>query len=117
MDAGKLRHRVALQYQAQSQDADTGEITVSWQTLATVWAAIEPLSTREFIQSQAVQSEVTTRITIRKRNDVTAACRAVHMVNGVAGKVYNILGALADPVSGLEYQTLPCSEGVNQGGA
>ena len=72
---------------------------------------------REFLQSQAVQSEVTTRITIRRRSDITAAWRAVHMVNGVLGKIYNITGILADPVSGLEYQTLPCSDGVNQGGA
>jgi len=72
---------------------------------------------REFLQSQSVQSEVTTRITIRRRNDVTAAWRAVHMVNGIEGKIYNIKGILSDPISGLEYQTLPCAEGVNQGGS
>lgn len=31
------------------------------------------------------------------------------------GKVYNIAGVLPDNMSGLEYITLPVSEGVNDG--
>ena len=50
--AGKLRHRVQLQAPFQSQD-DSGDIINSWITQYTVWAAIEPLSGKEFIASAA----------------------------------------------------------------
>lgn len=108
--AGRLRHRVQLQSQVHTQNPTTGEITTSWQTQATVWAAVEPLSAREFIAAQSTQSEVTARITIRYLPGINAAWRVVHR-----GQVYNIHGVLVDKVSGLEYLTLPVSVGVNDG--
>jgi SPP1 family predicted phage head-tail adaptor len=116
--AGKLRHRVQLQqFVAQTdtsgnvlQDDQTGEVTKAWTTLATVWAAIEPLSAREFIQSAATQSEITARITIRYRAGLTADMRLVH-----GSTIYNPQGFLPDKESGLEYLTIPCSQGVNTG--
>ncbi len=115
LPAGKLRHRVALQSPSYTQDATSGEMVPSWTAEGTVSAAIEPVSAREFTAAQAVQSQIDTRITIRYRDDVSANWRALHMVNGVAGKVYNIHGALSDIDSGREYLTLPCSTGVNNG--
>lgn len=109
MEAGRLRHRVTLQSYTATRDPDTGDVIRDWEDVATVWAAIEPLSTREFIASAATQSKVTTRIIIRQRA-VDHTMRAVHN-----GRIYNIEGVLADPNSGLEYVTLACSEGVNDG--
>lgn len=111
MHAGRLRHRVSLQAQVETRDDETGAVIVAWQEFAKAWSAIEPLSAREFVASQAVQSEVVARITMRYRNDVTAKNRIVHN-----GRIYNIEGVLADKDSGLEYMTLPCSEGINEGG-
>lgn len=105
--AGRLRHWVTVQSPFYIQDPVTGDQVPAWIDFLTVWAAIEPLSAREFIASQAVQSKVTARITMRKRDDINATCRIVHN-----GKFYNIEGVLADPDSGLEYMTLPVSEGV-----
>ncbi|MCY1513286.1 putative phage head-tail adaptor [compost metagenome] len=109
--AGALRHKVTIQRQQQVQNPATGSPMYTW---VTVWdrvpASIEPLSARDFIAAQAVQSEVTARITIRHRAGVTASMRILHN-----GKVYNIRGVLADPDSGRAYLTLPCSEGVNDG--
>nr|WP_273544281.1 phage head closure protein [Luteimonas saliphila] len=102
-----MRHRIELQAPVTTQDPITGEMETTWQTYARVWAEIVPLSAREFIAASAEQSEVRGRITIRRRADVNASHRAVHR-----GMAYDILGVLADPVSGLEYQTLPVSEGV-----
>jgi SPP1 family predicted phage head-tail adaptor len=113
--SGRLRHQMELQEQVQAQDATTGVTTVTWSTVATVWAAIEPLSAREFVESAANQSQVSARVTIRYRAGVTAAMRLAHMVDGVAGRIYNIEGVLADKDSGMEYLTLPVSEGVNDG--
>lgn len=109
LDAGRLRHRVAIQERVQDQDSDTGDIVESWLTLATVWAAVEPLSGREFLAAAATQSLVTAKIIIRKRT-VDATMRVVHR-----GTIYNVAAVLADKDSGLEYLTLMCSEGPNVG--
>lgn len=110
MRAGKLRHRVKIQrFTTGAQDPLTGDITADWVDLATVWASVEPLSVREFIQSSAGQSQLTARITMRHR-DVQASDRILFR-----DKVYNVTGVLADPKSGLEYITCPCTEGVNDG--
>lgn len=111
LSAGRLRHRVELQEPVETQSS-TGSVSVVWVTRATVWAAIEPLSAREFIAAQSTQSQVNARIMIRRRSDVTDKWRVVHTVRGT---IYNIHGVLSDPDSGLEYQTLPVSTGVNNG--
>lgn len=123
MKSGKLRHRVRIeQYAPQRgtddeviQDETTGEIQRSWVPVATVWAAIEPISAREYIQSQATQSQVTARLTIRYRSGLDASMRLVHLVNDTPAKIYNPHAFLQDLDSGLEYMTIPCSEGVSQG--
>lgn len=109
LDSGKLRHRVSIERIVRTQDEDTGAITETWTEVAKVWAAIEPLSAREFVQSAAGQSEVTARITIRTR-EILATDRIAHR-----GVVYNIRGVLPDKDSGLEYITLPVGTGVNEG--
>ncbi|PKH20230.1 head-tail adaptor protein [Enterobacterales bacterium CwR94] len=110
MQAGKLRHWVTLQRPEKVQDPKTGAISNSWVIVDEMWADVVPLSAREFVAAQAVQSSVTTRITIRQRDDISSKCRIIH-----DGRVFNVEGVLADPKSGREYQTLPCSEGVNDG--
>ena len=123
--AGKLRHRILIEQYIALQDSNgealqdplTGEVMMDWTSLAEVWAAIEPLSAREFIAAQATQSKISARITIRHREDLDASMRLIHMRSGgVRGKVYNPAGFLADPMSGLEYLTIPCSEGVSTTG-
>lgn len=109
IEAGKLRHRVILQAFVSGRDSD-GVLTEQWTTVAEVWASVEPLSAREFVAAAATQARVTARIVIRYRPEVVPTMRILHR-----DKIYNIEGVLADKDSGLEYLTLPCSEGVNQG--
>jgi SPP1 family predicted phage head-tail adaptor len=75
-----------------------------------VWAAVEPLSVREFVSSKSEQSEVTARIVIRYRHDVNGQMRFIQ-----GNKIYNIIAPLPDPDSGREYLTLAVSEGVSKG--
>lgn len=108
LKAGKLRHRITIQKKVRTQDSTTGAMVLSWVSLATgVPAAVDPLSAREFIASQAMTSEVQARITIRYRDDVDASMRVLHR-----GKIYVIKGVLSDNKSGLDYLTLPVAEGV-----
>lgn len=109
LNSGKLRHRVVIQYPLESQNQDTGAIDVVWTDVATVWSSIEPVSAREFIAAQSEGSKVSTRITMRYRPDIDAKMRLYHAAKG---QYYNIEGVLADKESGLEYLTLPCSEGL-----
>lgn len=107
--AGRLKHRVLIQnWKITGQDPVTGEETGEWETFDTVWAAVEPLSARELIAAQAVQSKVTGRIVIRHRDGLSADMRIVHR-----GRIYNTAGFLPDKDSGLEYITIPVSEGVS----
>lgn len=107
--AGKLKHRITIERQYQTQDAATGAISVSWQTLAVVWCAIEPVSVREFIASQSEVSKIKNRITIRYRDDIDHSMRLYYAPKAL---YYNIEGILPDKDTGYEYLTLACSEGV-----
>jgi len=103
--AGRLRHRVDIEDLVTAQDSH-GDITQTWQSFAeSVPAAVEPLSARELVQAQAVQSEVSARIVIRYRPGVKATMRIVK-----GSTVYRIHGVLQDKDSGRVYLTLPVSE-------
>ena len=78
LKAGNLRHSVTLQRKQQTQNPQTGAMVTTWVTEATVPAAVEPLSAREFIAAQAVQSDVSVRITMRYRPGITSAMRLLH---------------------------------------
>ncbi|MBA0428390.1 MULTISPECIES: phage head closure protein [Stenotrophomonas] len=107
--SGILRHRVLIQQQVTTKDSDGVEQT-AWVDVATVWASVEPLSAREFIQSGQTQSAVTARITMRYRDGLLPSMRLVHR-----GEIFNIAGLLPDKASGLEYITIPVAAGVNDG--
>lgn len=106
--SGKLRHRVELQEFIEVINS-FGEREKYWAHVADVWAEVAPLSAKEFIAAQQGQSEISARITIRHRPDVKPEMRIVFR-----GQIFGIEGVLSDPVSGLEYMTLPCSQGVSE---
>ena len=107
MQAGRLRHRVAIERPVSTRD-DFGGVIESWQTVATVWAEIHPLSGREFLAAQSTQSGVTTRITIRHLPGVTAAMRVNH-----DGALYNIRAVLPDPTL-ARHIALMCETGITK---
>lgn len=122
LKAGKLRHRVRFERQVAEVDSDgdtvqkpDGTLILEWQLVTERWAAVEPISAREFIQSATTQALVVARVTIRATplvdyTMIGPTCRMVWR-----GDNYQIEGVLPDKDSGLEYFTLPVSRGVNQG--
>lgn len=66
--AGKLRHRITIQYKSSESPDSAGNPQPVWADEATVWGSVEPLSGREFFAAQQVNSEVTHRITMRYRS-------------------------------------------------
>lgn len=62
MNAGKLRNRIAIQ---RSGDPSNWGATGSWSTYATVWAGIEPVSGREYVEGRQDRGELTHVVTVR----------------------------------------------------
>ena len=78
LDAGKLRHRITLQQYTGSAD-DYGDIRrqddANWRTAAVVWAAVDPISGREFYAAEQAQSELSHKVRIRYRQGVKPGMR------------------------------------------
>lgn len=74
MQAGKLRHRVVIQQASVTQD-DYGQESKTWSTFATRWAAVEPQSGQDFVQSNRNEVTVSYRIRIRHTPGVTSKMR------------------------------------------
>lgn len=109
--AGTLRHRITIERPVKIQDPETGDVTITWEPLySRVPAAVNFLSAKEFVASQAVQSQIVARVTIRFLPNLTADMRIIH-----GHTVYNPAAWLPDNDSGLEYLTAPVSTGVNDG--
>ncbi len=106
--AGKLNKRIKIsQLVTGSPPADDmGVPNKSWEELDTVWCAIEPLSGREFWAQQQIQSEITVRIRIRYRSDIS-----VGMKGEYSGKTYTFKNII-DYQENHRELWLMCSEGV-----
>ena len=74
MEIGKLRHRIIFQQTVKVDDTYKGH-EVTWANFVTVWADVEPLTGREYFFSQQVKAEVTHRVKIRYRDDITVKMR------------------------------------------
>ena len=78
MRAGALRHRITIQQESLGADDGFGNKLTTWTTfLASQPAAIEPLNGRERFAAGQVQSEVTTRITVRRRAGISPEMRVL----------------------------------------
>ena len=109
-------HLVNIEQKTNTQDPVTGSITESWAVLhENIYCDIEPLSVKDFIQSRAIQSDVTVRIKLPYLTGLTSDMRIVGQCGCHSGKIYNPQGFLEDAITGQEYITAPCSEGVNEG--
>jgi SPP1 family predicted phage head-tail adaptor len=74
MQAGRLRRRVTIQKKTVTRNS-YGEEVIVWVDVATVWAAIEPLSGREFVEGRQAAADVSTRIRIRHLAGITPDMR------------------------------------------
>lgn len=84
MRAGTLRHRVRIQQLVQTGDG-MGGIMETWQDVAVVWAAVEPLQGRELFEAQQVRAELSHRVRLRYRPDIAPKMRLIHK-----GRVFHI---------------------------
>ena len=77
MKAGQLRQRVTIKDKSVAQNT-YGEEVITWVDVVTVWAEVEPLRGREFMEGKQITAEVSTKIRIRYRSGITPEMRAVY---------------------------------------
>lgn len=119
MQSGKYRHQVTLLRRVDTQQPG-GQVKHSYEPFAEgVWARIAPVSGREFFAAAQVQSEVTTRISIRWRDDVDETCRVRHVTDhSVSPQLfdeYDVRAALPDEKTGRRELVLMCTKGPAEG--
>ena len=102
MRAGDLTERVTVERFTSTTYDELGQPIEAWAPLFTCWAAVEPLTGREYLAAGALLSEVTARIRMRYRPGITAADRVIHN-----GKVYGIT-SVADVHSSRRELQLQC---------
>lgn len=104
MDAGRLNQRVAIWTESSVERNVYNEAQPTETLLCTVWAEVSPISQREYLENQRLGSEITTRMRVRYRSDITNAVKAVH-----GGRTYKVESVI-DPQSAHKELVLMCSE-------
>lgn len=84
LDPGQLRTQLTLEQSLETPDGQGG-FTLTWTTLATLWALVEPLGGRSAIFAERAEVLSTHRIWLRFRNDVNRGMRL-----GTNGRIYRI---------------------------
>jgi len=102
--AGPLDQRVTFERATESRDADFGAVTKVWATLATVWAAVEPLSGREYLRNLEMGSELTVRLRVRY-SSALATLNPKDRVQ-VNGRTLAIVAVMQPLTAGVELQVM-----------
>lgn len=113
ISVGELNRRVRLQSRNTITDS-MGQQDTQWLDIDTVWARIEPVSSREYYGAQAVQVEETHVITVRYRSELDdpRAAAALRILWG--SRIFNIVG-VPNPDGRKRFVDIKVSEGLNDG--
>lgn len=101
----RLRHLVTLQKEVRVSDT-AGGYTKTWQDVAKIWAEIIAASFKETLFGNKLQADITHRVLIRYRDDITADMRLVF-----DNRVFNIRGIVDEHENNNVLQLL-AQEGV-----
>lgn len=105
MEAGTLNKRIKIQAATKVADG-MGGFTETFSTIATVFAAIWPLSATETVQSMQTGATISHRIRIRYRSVLRPSWRLKF-----GEKFYNIV-SIINPNMKNEYLDLMCKEAI-----
>ena len=74
MDAGQLNHLLTLEQPVETSDG-TGGVTIVWQEVAELWAALEPVSASMRDEAWQSHETVSHRVWLRHRADIASGWR------------------------------------------
>lgn len=107
--AGDLDRRITIQQRSVAREAVYGGETVTWTTLATVWAQLwESATDGEFIEGGTLAYARPTRLRIRYRSDVDPTMR----VSLPTGRLLQITGTAE--LGRRQYTELACKEWAHE---
>jgi SPP1 family predicted phage head-tail adaptor len=106
MDAGRLNQRITIKSKSVTRDTHGGE-TITWATVATVWAAVLPIRGREYVALKDSGAEVTTRFLIRYRAGITPAMQITH-----DGAVYDVIDVINPQYANRTLELMARAEAV-----
>lgn len=106
-----FNRRVAIQSPAGSRDA-YGERTTTWSTVATVWAAVMPVSAKELIAAGAVHGEVSHRVQVRYQAALAAMDGSWRILLG--SRVLVLVGPPRNLNEGNRILEFTCAEGPRE---
>lgn len=107
LPAGRLHKQVEIQSRSTVTD-EVGQATLTWNTVAIVWAEVQAVRGREFFAAAQTQMENSIKVRIRMRDDIDQTCRLVYQ-----GKFYDITGII--PIERDTMLELICLQGVKDG--
>ena len=110
IDIGKLNKRITFQKCTVSED-EMGQDKTSWQDFKTVWATVKPYKSSESNFMKKLKPEVSHRIYVRFRNDITADMRINYH-----GRIFSIEGPPLDVDEKHEILEIQCEEAFEVNG-
>lgn len=103
MKSVELKHRVIIQIPVEVKDS-FGSVNIEWQEFCTVWAAIYPISGKEYFSSKEINSEITTKVKIRYQSGIKPSMRISYNE-----RIFEILSVINPKEANRELQ-LMCKE-------
>ena len=104
-----FNRRIVVQSPAGSRDA-YGERTTTWTTVATVWAAVMPLSARELLAGGAIHGELTHKVQVRYSAALAAADASWRLMLGT--RILVLVGPVRNIHEGNRILEFMCAEGL-----
>ena len=108
MDFSKLRQCITFQKPGGTVKNGMGEDVPVYTDFATVWAAVEPLTGREYAEAQKIRAETTYRVTTRYMAGITPDMRVLHK-----DKTLNIASVLNIDERNVELQIMAVDGDIN----
>lgn len=105
---GRYRHKITIETVSEVTDSH-GQAIKTWTIFAQPFASVEPLQGKEYLTSNAYDSDVTVRIRLQHLSGVTTKMRV-----SFDSRIYNIRSVINPWERGREMQ-LMCDEGLNDG--
>lgn len=96
MRAGRLNKRVIIQELVSTPTA-YGELNEQWVLFDNAWAAVVPLAGRKYYDAQQANSEITTEIRIRYRENLSTRMRVLS-----GNEIYDIKSIINPNTKGEE---------------
>lgn len=108
MDIGRMNKRITF-CRYEEKENELNQLQQRLKPVKTVWASVEPKSSREYIEADKERPELTYVITVRYQNDITSDMYIKHK-----GKLLNIKAPPRNIREANEMLEIICTEKMDE---